>query len=286
MGKLRDQMREDLELRGMAENTIKTYLYCAAKFAAHFNRSPTKMGCKQVRAYLLYLKRERQLAASSLGVYHSALRFLYSVTLKRSEEVAQVPCAKRRYHVPVVLSGTEVAKLFSAITSPRLLAICMLGYGAGLRVSEICKLQTHDIDAKRMVIAVRETKGRRERHVMLTTELLKALRSHWRQKRPKGSYVFPGRWPGRPLSREAVWLALRKVVSKTSIGKRVTPHTLRHSFATHMLEMGTDIRTLQVLLGHASLKTTARYLHISTARVQSLRSPLELLGTQQGHALS
>lgn len=285
MGKLRNRMVQDLELRGLADNTIKTYVRCARKFAKHYQRSPAKMGGEQVREYLLYLQHERRLAASSLCVYGGALAFLYRITLKRPEAVASLPRVKKPARTPVVLSGSEMERLLGVIESPKYRAVCMLGYGAGLRVSEICKLETMDVDAKRMVIIVRESKGRRERHVMMTSCLLQALRSYWKAARPNSTYVFPGRKAGRPMTRAAVSKALAKVASKAGIGKHVTPHTLRHSFATHMLEMGTDIRTLQVLLGHASLKSTMRYLHVSTARVQSLRSPLELLGTPQGRTL-
>ena len=285
MGKLRDRMRQDLELRGLADNTILTYLRCARRFAEHYQRSPAKMGGEQVREYLLHLRHERRFAASSLIVYAGALSFLYRVSLERPEEVASLPRVKTPKRTPVVLSGSEMERLFAVIESPKYRALCMLGYGAGLRVSELCKLETTDIDSKRMVIIVRECKGRRERHVMMSSCLLHALRSYWKAARPKGDYVFPGRKTGRPLTRAAVSKALAKLVSKAGIGKHVTPHTLRHSFATHMLEMGTDIRTLQVLLGHASLKSTALYLHVSTARVQSLRSPLELLGTPRGRTL-
>ena len=285
MGKLRDRMRQDLELRGLAENTINTYLRCARKFAEHYQQSPAKMGGENVREYLLYLRHERHLAASSLVVYAGALSFLYRVSLKRPGEVESLPRGKKPRPTPVVLSGSEVARLFAVIASPKYRAVCMLGYGAGLRVSEICKLQTTDIDSKRMVIIVRESKGMGERHVMMPSRLLQALRSYWKVARPNGDYVFPGSKTGRPLTRAAVSRALKKLACKARIAKHITPHTLRHSFATHMLEMGTDIRTLQVLLGHVSLRSTALYLHVSTARVQSLRSPLELLGTPQGRTL-
>ncbi len=285
MGKLRDRMVQDLELRGLADNTIKTYVRCARKFAEHYQRSPAKMGGEQVREYLIYLRNERRLSASSLSVYGGALAFLYRVALKRPQEVASLPRVKKPMRTPVVLSGSEMERLFAVIESPKYRAVCMLGYGAGLRVSEICRLETTDIDSKRMVIIVRESKGKRERHVMMSSCSLQALRSHWKAARPNGDYVFPGRNTGRPLTRAAVSRALKKLAHKAGIGKHITPHTLRHSFATHMLEMGTDIRTLQVLLGHASLRSTALYLHVSTARVQSLRSPLELLGTPQGRTL-
>ncbi len=231
MGRLRDRMRQDLELRGLADNTIKTYLRCARRFTEHYKRSPAKMGGEQVREYLLYLRHKRRFAASSLGVYGGALAFLYRVTLKRPEEVASLPRVKKPMRTPVVLSGSEMERLLGVIESPKYRAVCMLGYGAGLRVSEICKLETTDIDAKRMVVIVRKTKGRRERHVMMSSYLLRALRNHWKAARPNSAYVFPGRKPGRPMTRAAVSKALANLASKAGIGKHITPHTLRHSFA-------------------------------------------------------
>ncbi len=285
MGKLRDKMRDDLNLCGRADNTVETYLRCCRGYAAYFRRSPAKMGGKEVREFLLYLQKVRGLADRSCNVYRGALCFLYRVTLKRPEEVSDLPQRKVRKKLPTVLSGSEIEQLLSAVTYRKHRAMFMLGYGAGLRVGEICGLEVGDIDGKRMVLHLRNTKGDKERHVPFSPRLYKELRAYWHEAHPKGSYVIPGRKQNKPISRAAISKALKKAVRKAGIKKRVTPHTLRHSYATHMLEMGTDIRTVQVLLGHASLSSTTCYLHVSTARLQSLPSPLDLLGTETGRHL-
>jgi integrase/recombinase XerD len=285
MGQLQEQMRQDLELRGLELNTIKTYLGCARRFTAFFMKSPAEMGAAEVRQFALALVQKRKLAPSTVGVYVGALMFLYRVTLGRPEEVAGLPRPKVPKRVPVVLSGTEMERLLNAVGSPKHRAMAMLAYGAGLRISEICHLEVGDIDSKRMVVYVRHGKGRKERHVMLAPMLLQALREHWRKARPKGTLLFPGRKPDKPISRAAISKALKKAVLKANIAKRVTPHGLRHGFASHMLELGADLRVLQVLLGHSSVQTTARYLHVTTARIQSLPSPLTVLGTPAGQRL-
>jgi len=284
MGKLNDKMKADLELTGAAPGTINAYLGCCRRFAVHFSKSPAKMGSVEIRDYLLHLK-ERGLCAGTTNVSRAALCFLYRTTLQRPEEVEALPRRRQEKKLPTVLSGSEVEHVLNATTSEKHRTIIMLGYGAGLRVSEICRLEVRDIDSKRMTLHIRETKNRQERYVPLSAPLLKQLRIYWKKERPKGSHVFPGRKLNKPLSRSAVRRALKATVGKAGIAKQATPHTFRHSYATHMLEMGVDIRTLQVLLGHASLSSTIRYLHISTARLQSLPNPLELLGTPKGSTL-
>ena len=287
MRRLRDTMREDLVLRGMSANTIETYVGCARRFAEHFGRSPCRMGAAEIRAFLLHVAGERGgngRSASTVNVYAGALRFLYAVTLGRPEELVRVPRMRVPMHVPVVLSGTEVERLLGALVSPKHRAIAMLAYGAGLRVSEVCRLRTDDVDPKRMVLRIGASKRGRERYVMLGARLLAALRAYWKIARPAGRHLFPGRKAGTLLTHRAVQKALDKAAHRAGLGKRVGPHTLRHSFATHLLEAGTDLRTLQVLLGHACIESTVIYLHVSTARIQSLTSPLDMLGTPEGRA--
>jgi integrase/recombinase XerD len=184
-------------------------------------------------------------------------------------------------HVPVVLSGTEVERLLGAITSERHRVAAMLAYGAGLRVGEICNLHVEDVDPKRMVLRIRGSKRGRERYVMLSARLLSAMRAYWKVARPSGPYLFRGRQPGTLLTRGAVHKAIAAAARRAGLAKRVGPHTLRHCFATHLLEAGTDLRTLQVLLGHASIESTTIYLHVSTARMQSITSPLDKLGPSE-----
>jgi integrase/recombinase XerD len=286
MRRLRDKMREDLALRGMRPNTIETYVRCARRFAEHFGRSPCAMGAKEIRTFLLHLIDVRKVSPSSFNVYAGALKFLYTVTLDRPEKVARMPRMRVPMHVPVVLSGSEVVRLIGALGSAKHRALVMLAYGAGLRVGEVCNLRVEDIDPKRMVLAIRHAKRGRERYVMLSARLLSMLRAYWKATRPRGPYLFPGQWDSaKPLTRAAVQKAVAKAARQAGIPKRVSPHTLRHSFATHLLETGTDLRTLQVLLGHASISSTMAYVHVSTARVQSIASPLDALGTPEGRTL-
>jgi integrase/recombinase XerD len=282
MGKVQDKMREDLELRGAPPNTVDTYLRCARKFVQHFDRSPATMGAMEIRQFLLHLVREKKVKPATVNVYAGAVKFLYRVTLGRPEEVAAIPRMKVPMRLPNVLSGTEVERLLGAITTNKQRAMALLAYGAGLRVSEIVKLEVPDIDAKRMILRIRTTKRGRERDVMLSPVLLHALRAYWKEARPQGPHLFPGCDSNKLITRSAMHKAIVLAAQRAGINKRISPHTLRHCFATHMLEAGTDLRTVQVLLGHASMRSTAAYVHVTTARVQSLHSPLDTLGTPQG----
>ncbi len=275
MQRLRDKMREDLALRGMSAGTIVTYVGCARRFAEHFGRSPSRMGAAEVREFLLHLA--GRVRPNTFNGYVSALRFLYGVTLARPEDGATLPRMRVPMHLPTVLTGVEVEQILGALASDKHRAVVMLAYGAGLRISEACHLRVEDIDAKRMLLHIRNAKRGRERYVMLSRRLLRALRAYWKRARPTGPYVFPGSGASGVLTRRAVHAALVRAVRKAGITKTVSPHTLRHSFATHLLERDTDLRTLQVLLGHASLRSTMGYLHVSTARVQSITSPLDTL---------
>jgi site-specific recombinase XerD len=271
-------MREDLVLRGMSANTITTYVRCARRFAEYYGRSPCVLGAREIRTFLLHLLRERKLSAMTINVHAAALKFLYEVTLERPEATIRMPRMRVPMHIPVVLTAVEVSQLLAALTSDKHRAMVMLAYGSGLRVSEVCRLQIDDIDPKRMLLHVRHSKRGRERYVMLSPKLLATLRAYWKASRPLGPHLFPGRGSGKVLTRKAVHGAIVKAARRVGLTKRVSPHSLRHSFATHLLDAGTDLRTLQVLLGHASLKSTMAYLHVSTARVQSIQSPLDALG--------
>jgi len=275
--RLRDKMREDLELRGLSGNTIAAYLRCARVFAEFYRRSPCAMGAKEVRAFLLHLVRERKVSASTFNVYAAAIQFLYEVTLERRDELRRIPRMRIPMRVPVVLTTAEVSRLLVALKTDKHRALVMLAYGAGLRVTEVCKLRVDDIDAKRMLLRVRDTKRGRERYVMLSPKLLATLRAYWKASHPTGPYLFPGRGSQEWMTRTAVHQMLVHASRRAGITQRVSPHTLRHSFATHLLEAGTDLRTLQVLLGHGSLRSTMTYLHVSPARVQAIQSPLDAL---------
>jgi integrase/recombinase XerD len=277
MGKLHDRMQEDLLLKAYSPHTQRAYLSCARHFARHYLRSPEEMGEQEIRGFLLHLARDRQASPATLSMYDNALKFLYNVTLKRPEAVKGISHPKRPKTLPVILGPEEVLRILAAIRSVKYKAIIATAYAAGLRISEVCGLRLADIDSQRMRIHVREGKGKKDRLVMLGESLLALLRQYYQEVRPPGEYLFSGQKPQRPISTTAVRKVLRKVIRETGLAKKVTMHTLRHCFATHLLEAGTDTRILQVLLGHSSIRTTLRYTHITDRLVQKLVSPLDII---------
>lgn len=285
MGQLRERMREDLTMRGMSAATHASYLMYAGAFVAHFMRPASELGSEHVRAWVLHLLATVGRKAATVNVAIAALRFLFGTTLKRPEVMLGIRNVRRNHVCPELPSGSEVERLFAATTDIRHRAMFMVLYGAGLRVSELVSLVASDIDSEWMVIVVRDTKTRRDRLATLTPRMLAELRAYWRERRPKGRYLFPGRCEQAPLTRAAVALALRKAAAHAGLGKHVYPHLLRHAFATHMLELGADLRAVQVLLGHRSIHSTTRYTQLSEARRHTLKNPLEALGTEQGKVL-
>jgi site-specific recombinase XerD len=277
MGKLHDRIKEDLLLKAYSPHSQSAYLRCARHFASHYMRSPEEMGEQEIRGFLLHLVRDRKASPATLGMYVNALKFLYNVTLKRPEEVKGISHPKRPKTLPVILSPQEVLRILAAVRSVKHKAIMATAYAAGLRISEVCGLRIADIDSQRRRIHIRAGKGKKDRYVMLGESLLALLRQYYQAARPTGEYLFPGYKPHRPLCTTAVNQVLRKVLRETGLAKRVTMHTLRHCFATHLLEAGTDIRILQVLLGHSSIRTTLRYTHITDRLVQKLVSPLDMI---------
>jgi len=277
-------MEEALRLHHYRERTIGEYLRCAGKFAAHFGRSPFRLGQEEVRGYLLELEAAGR-KPGTMKAHCGALRFLYGVTLGRPEVVAGIQWPKERRELPDIPSGSEVLDLLGAVECRKHRMVLMLAYGAGLRLGEACTLRVQDIDSQRMLIHVRDGKRGRDRYVTLSPRLLETLREYWRAERPTGPYLFPGERTRETVSLDSVQSALQRAVRRCGLAKRVTPHTLRHAFATHSLESGTDLRTLQVMLGHDSIVTTQRYLHLTTAHLARTRSPLDLLGTPEGEKL-
>jgi site-specific recombinase XerD len=263
------------DLRDTPANTRATYTRCIHAFERHFRRPACELGRTEVEQFLLDLVHHRKLSPASHNVYAGALRFLYAVVFERPEVVVHLPRRKKPMRLPVVLSPAEIASLLGAVASLAVRTILMLAYGAGLRVSEACALRVEDIDSRSMLLHIRHAKRGRERYVMLSPRLLVALREYWRVRRPRGPELFPGAGARATITHGAVDRTLRATCRRIGLGKRVTPHTLRHCFATHLLEQGVDVRTVQVLLGHASLRSTTLYLHISTARVQGLTSPFD-----------
>jgi site-specific recombinase XerD len=248
---------------------------CIRAVARHFRRSPATLGEDDIRAYLTYLIDVRRVRPATQVVHAAALRFLYRITLQQPELAARVPHPRRPHTLPAVLSVQEVGQVLGAITAPKYRALFLTCYGAGLRIGEACALERTDIDSTRMLLHVRRGKGGHERYVTLSPRLLAALRAYWRQARPRGPYLFPGATPARALSRDAAQRALRQVVAQCGLGKRITPHTLRHCFATHLLEAGAELRTIQHLLGHRSIRSTVRYTFVSRKVLDRIQRPLD-----------
>jgi site-specific recombinase XerD len=269
-------MIEDMALRNFTPQTIESYVACIVRFARYFQSSPEHLGPEEVRAYLVHLVQERRVSLSYYKQIRSALRFLYRVTLGRNDVPDAIPPVKQPRTLPVVLSPDEVARFFGAIRNIKHRALLMTAYAAGLRVSEVTHLQVTDIDSQRMVIHVRQGKGRKDRYVMLSPRLLEALRAYWKAVRPR-DFLFPGAVLDRPITTGSIKKVCQRARQAAGLDKCITAHTLRHSFATHLLEAGTDLRTIQVLLGHRSFNTTARYVHVATASLASIRSPLDRL---------
>jgi len=274
---LRRRMIEDMQIRNLTANTQRVYVANVFRFACYFRKSPELLGPTEIRSYLLHLTRERRLAASSIIVTVSALRFFYTVTLKRPWVVEDdIPAGHQAKKLPVVLSKEEVARFLGAVDNLKHRMVLTVCYATGLRISEAIRLMPAAIDSKRMVIRVEQGKGRKDRYVMLPPTLLDMLRDYWQRTRP-GEWLFPGRSPGQPVHPLTINLTCREVARQCGIGKPVAPHALRHAFAVHLLEAGTDLRTIQLLLGHRNLSTTAQYLMIATSKVCATVSPLESL---------
>jgi site-specific recombinase XerD len=247
-----------------------------ARFAAHYGRCPSELGPEEAKAYLHQLIETEKMSWSLFNQAVCALRFLYRVTLERPEMIPHLPYPRQERRLPTVLSVGEVTRFFQALTHPRDRVALLTIYAAGLRVSEVLRLKPADIDSDRMLIHVRQGKGRKDRMVMLSPTLLEELRHYVRWARPY-HWLFPGSDPTQPLSARALQRACRRAGEMARIGKRVTPHIIRHTFATHLLDAGTDLRIIQTLLGHRSVRTTTVYTHVSTQRLQATTSPLDRL---------
>lgn len=276
MTPLRARMIEDLRIRNYAPRTIELYVDLVARFAQFFSQSPEHLGPEEIRTYQVHLVEERKASWTGLNQMVCALRFLYGTTLGKESVIQHIPYAKREKKLPVVLSREEVARLLRAVGNRKHRTMLMAAYGCGLRRSEVLNLQVDDIDSSRMVVRVRSGKGRKDRYVPLAAALLKALRVCWREYRPV-EYLFPVQGGNEPIKPRTIGKFCQAARSEAGLRKGVSLHTLRHSFATHHLEAGTDLPTLQMILGHNSLRTTSIYLHVSAARIRDARSPLDLL---------
>jgi integrase/recombinase XerD len=278
MTSLRKRMIEDMQLRNLTPETQKNYIHHVAGFARYFGKSPELLDLEAVRQYQLYLLNERKLSPETINQYISSVQFLYLTTLEMPWTNEYFPRLRRPHKLPVVLSQEEVLAFFDHIPSLKYRAALMTCYGAGLRVSEVVALHVADIDSQRMLLRIQQGKGQKDRYAMLSPRLLDVLRRYFRAVRPAGEYLFPSWRKDHHICTTSLQLACREATLRAGIHKRVTVHTLRHSFATHLLENGTNIRIIQVLLGHSQINTTARYAAVSPQVVAATVSPLDAMG--------
>ena len=280
MTALRKRMLEELQRRNYSPTTIRAYLHAVEAFAQHFGKSPDKLDQEHLRQYQLHLLHDRKFTVGTIVSTIAALRFFFVRVLRRPYREIDLVYPKRPERLPTVLSQEEVAQLIASASNLLDYAMLTTLYATGVRRTELIRLKTEDVDSQRMIVHIRQGKGNRDRDVPLTPKLLETLREYWRWMKPK-TYLFPGmvdNWRAdKPLTPKCVWIAVRDAAKRAGIKKRVSPHTLRHSWATHLLENGTDIRTIQLLLGHAELEATTVYLHLSRRHLQAVVNPLETL---------
>jgi len=285
---LRQIVLEELQRRNYSEATRRVYLFTIRDFARYFHRSPDELGPEHIRKYQAYLFTERKLAAHTVAQRTAALRFLFVKTLKRPYMLEHIPFPKRPLRLPTVLSQEEVTRLIEAAPNLLYRTILMALYSTGMRRTELVNLKASDIDKELMLVHIREGKGKRDRNVPLSSKLLEALREYWRWMRPR-TYLFPGVGGGRrvdaPATGKIVWHACRVSAERAGIAKNVHPHTLRHSFATHLLEAGADLATIQKLLGHADIRETAIYLHLSRRHLTAVANPLDEIPVSSSSAV-
>jgi len=279
MGKLRDQMLADLQLRGATPRTQKTYLREVGYFAKYFNRSPEELGEDELKEYMLYLMKERNLSDGTYRFYVAALKFLYRTTLKREWTAEKIKCPKRKRKLPIVLDLSEVESLFSVTTNLKHKAMLMITYSSGLRVSETARLKMTDIDSKRMTVRIRQGKGGNDRYSILSHTALEQLRQYWKKYRPT-EWLFDGQKKDDHITAQTIQTIFYAAKKRARITKPASVHTLRHSFATHLIEAGTSLHHVQLLLGHRSPTTTTVYLHVSRLNLAQVTSPLDRAANQ------
>lgn len=278
MTHLRKVMLEELQRRNYAQNTVRAYIKIVERFAKYFGRSPEKLGPKHIREYQVHLFKDCHLAPGTVEQHVAALRFLYVKTLKRAYMHEHLPMPKRPRRLPSILSPAEVQRLLDSAKNLYHRAMLMTLYSTGMRRAEMCRLKVSDVNSERMVIHIRHGKGGRDRDVPLSDKLLDTLREYWRWMKPK-TWLFPGTRNGLradvPITEKASWEACQEAAKRAGISKHVSPHILRHSYATHMVEAGADLRTIQMLLGHAKLEHTVVYLHLSQRHLKAVANPLD-----------
>ena len=271
---LKQRMQDDLELRGFSPHTQKEYLMRVTHFARYFGKLPDKLGEKEVKEYFLHLTRDKHATYGVLNMTYCALKFIYTVTLGRPWEMEKIPRLKRPVKMPVILDKEEVHRLIVLTDNLKHRAILTMAYSSGLRISEVAHLKVSDIDAARMTVLVRQGKGKKDRYTILSKKALGTLTQYLETYRPT-SWLFPGATTGTPITESSIGCVMRAAKKRAVITKKATIHTLRHSFATHLLEQGTDIRSVQSLLGHRSIMTTVVYLHVSPKSLSRVTSPLD-----------
>jgi len=279
--RLRKMMLEELQRLNYSDETIRSYIHTVEDFARRFNCPPDRLGPRHIREYQAELFRKRKLSSGTVAIRLAALRFFYTKTLRRAWSVAETPYPKKDHRLPAILSQEEVAQLIQAASTSFHRTLLMTLYATGARNAELTRLKFSDVDSKRMVIHIQGGKGRKDRDVMLSPKLLEELREHWHRLRRKPRvWLFPGdhdHCADHPIDTKTVWHSCQQAAQRAGLQKGVHPHTLRHCFATHLLEDGADLRTIQILLGHNDLKETARYLHLSQRHLHAAASPLDSL---------
>ena len=279
MTPLRKRMLEELQRRNYSSETIRAYLFAVKDFAAYFKKRPDQLGQEHLRQYQLHLLNDRKLTVETIVGRVAALRFFFVRVLRRRYCEIDLVYPKRPERLPVILSEEEVVRLIESASTSYHRVILMTLYGTGLRREELCRLKVTDVDSQRMVIHVRQGKGNRDRDLPLSPRLLEVLRAYWKWRKPK-TYLFPSHYASRqdkPISSHTVWNAVSAAARRAGIRKKVSPHLLRHSWATHLLERGTDLKTIQVLLGHVDLEATTIYLHLSQHHLQAVHNPIDTL---------
>ena len=281
MTHLRKMMLEELQRRNYAETTIESYIRAVEDYSRHFNCSPDRLGPRHIREYQAELFQKRKFSPNTVAQHLAALRFFYVKTLKKAWSITETPYPKKAMHLPTILSHEEVARLIDAARPPVHRTLLMALYATGLRRAELARLKVSDVDSQRMVIHVQGGKGRKDRDVLLSPTLLDELRRHWRRLRRKPSvWLFPGKsspTSDRPITPKVIYHACKRAARRAGLPNGVHPHTLRHCFATHLLEAGADLRTIQMLLGHSDLEETTIYLHLSERHLNATVSPLDSL---------
>lgn len=277
MTALRQQMISDLTVRGLAENTHKSYLHAVTALARYYHRSPDKISAKEIQDYLIYLHEQRHLSWTSCNAHRHALRFFYRITLQQPDAHFYLPGAKEPSKLPQILNDEELVRLFTVCIDPKHRALLMTAYAAGLRASALCRFKVPDIDSKRMCLRVDQGKGSKGRYVPLSPRLLNQLREFWRRARPSTQWLFSGHTKDRRLTRAGPAWIYKTAKQKAGIDKPGGVHTLRHNYATGLLEAGVELCVIQRLMGHSSIRSTMRYLHIAQSKACATTSPLDLL---------